>query len=323
MSLLITGGFGFIGNNIIDHLLTNWNFPNIVIIDKISYCSLIRDEILRNPKITFFKQDTSNKEEIEKIFQMFNFDIIIHLAAESSVTRSFDYFSEYVNSNILGSFNILELSKKYGAKKILFMSTDEVYGESSFQNSADESSPLFPTTPYSVTKASSDMIASCFYRCFELPVTIIRSSNIYGKYQYPEKIIPRFIIQAMKNKPCTIEGTGNNKRTFIYIEDFLDFFDYLLKSNDIKGQIFNITSNNEFSNLQIAEKVNNIFNRPLNSITFVKDRLLNDPCYKIKSNKITFWKSKTPFEEGLRKTADWYLENFQKYWSEEQIKSLL
>jgi dTDP-glucose 4,6-dehydratase len=322
MSLLITGGFGFVGNNIIDYVLENQRFSSIVVIDKISYCSLVRDEVLKNQKITFFKENICNKEELEKIFQRFQFDTVVHLAAESSVSRSFENFAEYVNSNVLGSFNVLDLSNRYGVKKFLFMSTDEVYGESSFEQTVDENSGLFPTTPYSVTKASSDMIARCFNRCFGLPVTIIRSNNIYGKYQYPEKIIPRFIMLAMKNKPCTIEGLGTNRRSFVYIEDLLDFFEYLLK-NDVKGQVFNVVSDDEFSTLQIAEKVNELFNRPYKSITFVKDRLFNDPCYKIRSVNTTFWKKKTPFERGLIETANWYMENLEKYWPEDKIKSLL
>lgn len=322
MIILITGGFGFIGNNLIDHILDKHqktiSIDKLIIYDRISYCSLVREEVLNDSKVVFIKGDICNKHELESVFKLYKIDIVIHLAAESSVSRSFYYFEEYLKTNINGSFNVIDLCNRYSVKKLLFMSTDEVYGDSCFKNYADESSGLFPTSPYASTKACSDILAQCYFKCFNLPVTIIRSNNVFGKYQHPEKIIPRFITLAMYERPCTIEGDGLNTRSYIFIDDLIDFFSFLL-NNDCKGEIFNITSEYEISNIEIAKMINKAFNRDENAIVYVENRLCNDPCYKINSKKIqkTEWIQKTSFDVGLTKTIEWYKTNAKKYWTNE------
>jgi dTDP-glucose 4,6-dehydratase len=323
MNLLITGGLGFVGNNILDSILydnsNEIDISRVVIYDKVSYCSLVRREILRHDKVFFIKGDICNNTLLEQVFRLFNIDTVIHLAAESSVNRSFYNTTDYINTNILGSYNVLKLCRDYKVRKMLFMSTDEVYGESCFSDFADENAKLAPTSPYATTKASGDLLAQCFFKCFKTPVSIIRSNNIFGKYQFPEKIIPRFITLAINNKPYTMEGTGNNKRSYIFVDDLVEAFKSMLL-NAKEGEIYNIPSEVEISNLEIAEKINKILNID-NKIEFVEDRIYNDPCYRIKTlHSNSFFTQKTSFDEGLRKTIQWYMDNAEKYWNRETLR---
>ena len=324
---LITGGCGFIGSAVIRHLLKDKN--NIVInIDKLSYASNTDAvEASESESYIFIKDDIINKEKINEILINYSPNYVIHLAAESHVDRSIDNPISFIESNILGTFNLLHECYSYWKNlenkpkdkfKFLFVSTDEVYGSTS-DESFSELSPLRPNSPYAASKASADLLARSWFKTYNFPIIVSNCSNNYGKWQYPEKLIPLVIKKCIQNKKIPIYGNGKHERDWLHVDDHVNGLLSLLYRGSI-GQKYNIASSKEKSNLDVVIEICKIMDdlKPNSSnsyselISFVKDRPGHDFRYSINTDKILDelgWYPTIEFSDGLRETIIWYLEN--------------
>jgi dTDP-glucose 4,6-dehydratase len=337
-TILVTGGAGFIGSALIRHIINNTEH-SIVNIDKLSYSGNLEslESIEANNNYIFEQLDICDENDLSRVFKINQPDIVIHLAAESHVDRSIDGPGEFIKTNIVGTFTLLEQSKNYwlsleGNKKenfrFLYVSTDEVYGDLAGKTSFfTEESNYRPSSPYSASKASSDHLVNSWYRTYGLPVLITHCSNNYGPYQFPEKLIPHIILNALEGKSLPIYGDGKQIRDWLYVDDHVSaLMRVALKAN--VGETYNIGGNNEIQNIEVVKKVCNILDKlvpsklnGLNSfnelITYVKDRPGHDVRYAINANKINKdlgWEPKENFESGIQKTVEWYLNN--NTWSE-------
>jgi len=326
MKALITGGAGFIGSDLV-RKLPNEGFI-VSVIDKLTYAGdLRRIENVLN-KISFYMADISNQEAIERIFEKEKPDIVIHYAAETHVDRSIFEPDIFVKTNVLGTLNLLKNSLKYKVKKFIHISTDEVYGELPLNTTEKfkEDHPLKPNSPYSASKASADMLVRAFIETYALPAIIVRASNNYGPWQYPEKLIPLSIAKLLSNEKIPVYGTGENVRTWLFVEDFTEAIFQIMERGK-EGEIYNVGSSEEKKNIEVIKKLIEILEKDEDSIEFVPDRPGHDLRYAVDTTKIEKelgWKAKVPFEEGLRKTVEWYLNN--KEWLFEkkvQVDSLV
>ncbi|OPY28782.1 MAG: dTDP-glucose 4,6 dehydratase [Methanobacterium sp. PtaU1.Bin242] len=306
MKMLITGGAGFIGSNFVHYIHDNYDYQ-IVILDKLTYAG--NKDNLKDilDEIQFIKGDIGSQEDVKTAMK--DCDVVVNFAAETHVDRSIEDPSIFVKTDVLGTYNLLEQVRKYDVEKYLQISTDEVYG--SIENgSFSELSNLDPSSPYSASKAGGDMLVRAYYKTYDLPVLITRSSNNYGPYQYPEKLIPLFILNAMKNKPLPVYGDGQNVRDWIYVLDNCKGIDTILNKGKI-GEVYNIGGGNEKTNLEITHLILDILEKPESLIKFVDDRLGHDRRYSLDSHKTQElgWKPNWSFEDGLRETVGWYKEN--------------
>ena len=337
-TILVTGGAGFIGSALIRHIINNTQH-NIVNIDKLSYSGNLEslESIEANNNYIFEQVDICDENNLSRVFKMNQPDIVMHLAAESHVDRSIDSPGEFIRTNIVGTFTLLEQSKNYwlsleGNKKenfrFLYVSTDEVYGDLSGKTSFfTEKSNYRPSSPYSASKASSDHLVNSWYRTYGLPVLITHCSNNYGPYQFPEKLIPHIILNALEGKSLPIYGDGKQIRDWLYVDDHVSALMRVVLKAKV-GETYNIGGNNEIQNIEVVKKVCSILDKlvpsklnGLNSfnelITYVKDRPGHDVRYAINANKINKdlgWEPKENFESGIQKTVEWYLNN--NVWSE-------
>jgi dTDP-glucose 4,6-dehydratase/UDP-glucose 4,6-dehydratase len=322
MSILITGGCGFIGSNYINNLLkseifNNETFDYVINIDKLDYCSN-KDNVNSNDnnKYIFIEGSICNKELLKRIFNMYNILYVVHFAAQTHVDNSFDNSINYTIDNILGTHQLIECCRLYGnIKKFIHISTDEVYGEISI-NSEDstEVSLLNPTNPYAATKAGAEFIVRSYYYSYNMPIVIIRCNNVYGANQYPEKIIPKFITLLRKNKKMTIHGTGLTRRNFIYIDDVINAINIIA----IKGEnnnVYNIGTTDEYNVIEIAtillNHIKGTEENIENWVEYIKDRNFNDYRYAINTTKLNNlgWEKTVNFKDGIKKTVDWYINN--------------
>ncbi|KAM9966256.1 hypothetical protein ACTFIR_006455 [Dictyostelium discoideum] len=328
-SNILIRGAGFIGSHLSNFLAKKYLNSNIIVIDKINYCSNVNN--LENVKnIKFIKGDILEIEKVKILLQNFNIDTIIHCAAESHVDNSFFNPKIFIENNILGTQSLLESCRgNVKIKKFIHVSTDEVYGCGKLMNnevSVENKTILKPTNPYSASKASAEHFVECYHRSFNIPTVIIRMNNVYGPKQYHEKLIPKFINLLNNNGKCTIHGLGENKRNFIYIDDILSAFDIILNSNNsiVVGNTFNIGSDFEISILNVAKTLIklNLNGKMLdttikynNYIELINDRPYNDFSYNIDYSKIVNlgWKKKIDWETGIKLTYNWYLNN-KNYW---------
>ena len=319
---VVTGGCGFIGSNLVKFLLKKNYF--VINIDKLSYSANPYNlkKIFKNKKYRFFKQDINNQTQIYKIFNRYKPNGIFNLAAETHVDRSIDSPINFVKSNILGVYNLLEALKKYSRKnkkkiRLVHVSTDEVYGDIEIGKKSKETSSYDPSSPYSATKASADLLIKSFVRTYNLPIVISNCCNNYGPNQFPEKLIPKLIYNIINNKPLPIYGKGKNSREWIYV---IDHCEALLKIffNGKIGESYNVGSNQNINNVNLTKKLLKIAkNKSLKigkkvKIIFVKDRPGHDFRYALNSNKILKklrWKTKISLHEGLSQTLDWYINN--------------
>ena len=326
-SILVTGGCGFIGSNFIKYILQKNSQLNIINLDNLTYAgrgsnlsSVIKDRYI------FIKGDICNKDLVSSLFKKYKFDSVIHFAAESHVDRSIDGPEKFVNTNILGTLNLLEHSRKYYVKskntsfRFLHISTDEVFGTLGNTGRFVEETPYDPSSPYSASKAGSDHLVRAWNKTYALPTLITNCSNNYGPYQFPEKLIPLIITNAINDKPLPVYGTGKNIRDWLYVLDHCEALLTVLSKGEV-GQTYNIGGGNEIENLEVVKLICNILDRLLpkkNSdsykglISFVKDRPGHDFRYAIDATKINSklgWYPKESFESGLEKTIKWYIEN--------------
>ncbi|MDI6724017.1 MAG: dTDP-glucose 4,6-dehydratase [Methanobacterium sp.] len=320
MKILITGGAGFIGSNFVRYMLDKYSDYKIVNLDALTYCGNLENltEIEDNPNYTFIKGDISNKELINEI--MVDIDYIVNFAAESHVDRSIEDPEIFIKSNILGTQVLLDAAKKYGIKKFLQISTDEVYGSLNKTGYFTEDTCLAPNSPYSASKAGADLMVRAYNETFNLPMNITRCSNNYGPYQFPEKLIPLMISNALEDEPLPVYGDGLNVRDWLHVYDHCTAIDLVLHKGK-SGEIYNIGGNNEKKNIEIVKLILENLGKSESLIKYVKDRPGHDRRYAIDSTKIQKelgWKPKYTFETGISETIKWYLEN-EEWWK--RIKS--
>jgi len=329
---LVTGGSGFIGSNFIRNLLNDATFSGRIInLDKLTYAG--NPENLEGiaadfgPRYVFQKVDICDAAKLEKVFDEHDIDAVCHFAAESHVDRSIKDPGSFIQTNIVGTFNLLEIAKARGDNFKLFhhVSTDEVYGSLGAEGLFREDTPYRPNSPYSASKASSDHLVSAYHETFGLPTTISNCSNNYGPYQFPEKLIPLVILNALEGKPLPVYGDGKNVRDWLYVEDHCDAIWKIMKSGVI-GETYNVGGNAEMENILIVQLICDILDeikpatdgKPRSQlITFVSDRPGHDRRYAIdfaKLNTELGWSPRESFKSGLRKTVEWYLN--QKKWVE-------
>jgi len=325
MNLLVTGGAGFIGSNFIHYILDKYNDYNIINLDSLTYCGNLRNlmDVEENPNYKFIKGDILNNKLVDTIVNENNIEYIINFAAESHVDRSIQNSKIFLESNIIGTQNLLEVAKKYyekgQIKKYIQISTDEVYGSLGKTGYFTEKTPLAPNSPYSASKAGADMIVRAYHETFDLPINITRCSNNYGPYQFPEKLIPLMINNAINNKKLPVYGDGKNIRDWLHVYDHCTAIDLVINNGKI-GDVYNIGGNNEKENIEIVKIILNYLNKSNDLIEFVEDRLGHDKRYAIDSTKIKEdlgWNPKYSFDRGIKETIDWYLDN--EKWLEEVI----
>ena len=314
--VLVTGGAGFIGANFINYMLEKYNVNKIVNLVKLRYASKIENlkNTNENKNYKFIKGDICDREFIFNLFENEKFDIVVNFAAESHVDRSILSPQEFINTNVVGTQILLDASLKYNIKRFHQVSTDEVYGDLPLDRKDllfTESYNLNPSSPYSVSKASADLLVKAYNKTYKLPITISRCSNNYGRFQHEEKLIPLMINNALNNKKLPVYGTGENVRDWLHVYDHCSAIDSIIHYGK-DGEVYNVGGNNEKSNLEIVKLILKTLNKSKELITYVEDRKGHDLRYAIDSTKIKAdlnWSPKYNVDEGLYETIKWYENN--------------
>jgi dTDP-glucose 4,6-dehydratase len=311
MKLLITGGAGFIGSEFVRQAVKKG--LETIVVDKLTYAGDLERLKEVEDKISFYRADITNREYMEHIFKTEKPDVVVHWAAESHVDRSILDASPFIETNVRGTQVLLDVAKEIGVNLFVNIATDEVYGELGEEGQFYEDTPLNPNSPYSVSKASADMLGRAYYRTYGLPVITVRPSNNYGYWQYPEKLIPVVILKALNDEPVPVYGAGENVREWLFVSDCAEaVFEIIGKGKP--GEIYNVGSGEERRNIDVVKSILQILNKPEDLITFVKDRPGHDFRYSLNTEKIERelgWKAKVKFEEGIEKTVKWYLDNLE------------
>lgn len=317
-NLLVTGGAGFIGSNFIRYILNKYSRYRIVNLDSLTYAGNIHnlDDLKGNPNYFFVHGNILDQELVEYLVKKYNIDTIVNFAAESHVDRSIMDPHKFIETNIVGTSVLLEVTKRLHVAKFIQISTDEVYGSLGEQGYFDENSPLIPNSPYSASKASADLLVLSYYKTYGLNINITRCSNNYGPYQFPEKFIPLLITNGLANKFLPIYGDGENIRDWIYVYDHCQAIDLVLHKGK-NGEIYNIGGINEHTNNDVAYRIVKKLKIDSKKIIYVKDRLGHDRRYAIDSTKIKSigWRPQYTFEKGLSKTVQWYIDN-RNWWQD-------
>ncbi len=312
--MLITGGCGFIGSNFIRNILKKYPDYHIINLDKLTYAGNSDNlkDIENNPNYTFVKGDICDIDVVSKVMQ--DVDQVVHFAAESHVDRSIEDGSIFVKTNVLGTNTLLQSALNNNVERFIHISTDEVYG-SVKEGSFAETDDLKPSSPYSSSKAGSDLLAMSYHSTYGLPVTITRCTNNFGPYQYPEKLIPLFITNLMEGKQVPIYGTGLNVRDWIHVGDHCSGIDFVRKNGNI-GEVYNIGGGSELTNLEITRRILEILGKDETMIRYVEDRKGHDFRYSLDCTKLKKmgWKPEYDFETALSNTIKWYVEN--RWWWE-------
>lgn len=311
MKMLVTGGLGFIGSNFIRYVLSRYPECALVNLDLMTYAGNPANlkDIEDDPRYSFVRGDICDRECVADVLERHQVDTIIHFAAESHVDRSISDASVFVRTNVLGTHVLLEAARIQGIRRFIHVSTDEVYGSIPV-GSFTETDSLNPSSPYSASKAGSDLLARSYYFTFGLPVIVTRCTNNFGPYQYPEKLIPLFVTNLFQGKTVPVYGTGRNVRDWIYVIDHCRAIDCIL-SRGKPGEIYNIGSGNELTNLEITRRLLELTGRDTSMITFVQDRPGHDWRYSLDASKLRSmgWTPEYDFDAGLRETVTWYREN--------------
>lgn len=325
MKILVTGGAGFIGCNFVYYMLDKYSDYKIVCLDALTYAGNLRslDKATENLNFKFIKGSIADKELVNRIFEEEKFDIVVNFAAESHVDRSIENPFIFLETNVMGTACLLDASKKYGVKRFHQVSTDEVYGDLPLDRPDlffTEDLPLTASSPYSASKASADLLTLAFHRTYGLPVTVSRCSNNYGPYQFPEKLIPLMIVRAQENQSLPVYGQGLNVRDWLYVDDHCKAIDMIIHNGKV-GEVYNVGGHNERRNIDVVKTILSQLGKSDELITYVKDRAGHDLRYAIDPTKISDelgWFPETAFDDGMKKTIQWYLDNTA--WTDE-IKS--
>lgn len=316
MTLIITGGAGFIGSNFIFYMLEKYPDYMIVCLDKLTYAGNLSTlaPVMDNPRLSFIKADICDREAVNKLFAEEKPDIVVNFAAESHVDRSIDNPSVFLETNIMGSAVMMDACLKFGVQRYHQVSTDEVYGDLPL-NRPDllftEETPLHTSSPYSSSKAAADLLVLAYHRTYGLPATISRCSNNYGPYHFPEKLIPLMIVNALNDNPLPVYGKGINVRDWLYVEDHCNAIDLIIHQGR-DGEVYNIGGHNEMRNIDIVKMICDTLRKSYSLIAYVADRKGHDMRYAIDPTKIQNelgWFPKTNFADGLNLTIDWYINN--------------
>lgn len=321
-SLLITGGCGFIASHVV--LLLSRKYPDykIIVMDKMDYCASVRnieEALQNNDNVKFVKGDIQSMDLLTFVLATEKVDTIMHFAAQTHVDNSFGNSLAFTMNNTYGTHVLLEAARKAGTiRRFINVSTDEVYGETSLgkDQGLQEHSMLDPTNPYSAAKAGAEMMCKAYMTSYKLPIIITRGNNVYGPHQFPEKLIPKFIIRASRGADLPIHGDGEAVRSYLYVEDVARAFDAVLHKG-VTGEVYNIGTDKERTVLEVAQDIAKAFNLSIGKVVHVKDRAFNDRRYYIGSDKLAAlgWKETTTWDEGLKKTIEWYMSaNCEEYW---------
>ena len=324
MKIIVTGGAGFIGGNFVHYMLKQYPAYKIICLDLLTYAGNMETlaPIMDNPNFTFVKGDITDRTFIYKLFETVKPDIIVNFAAESHVDRSIETPEIFLQTNVIGTSVLLDACKKYGITRYHQVSTDEVYGDLPLDRPDlffTEETPIHTSSPYSASKAGADLLVQAYHRTFNIPATISRCSNNYGPYHFPEKLIPLMIANALKNKKLPVYGTGDNVRDWLYVEDHCSAIDLIIHYGRA-GEVYNIGGHNERTNLDVVQTIIRELGKEESLIQYVTDRLGHDRRYAIDPAKIKTelgWEPTTLFDEGIKKTIKWYLDN--KAWWERII----
>jgi len=316
MKILITGGAGFIGSNFVLYMLQRHPDYKLINLDALTYAGNLENLTAAEQaeSYRFVKGDITDRTLVNGLFEE-GLDAVVHFAAESHVDRSILEPDIFVKTNVLGTQVLLEAAKQHGVGKFVHVSTDEVYGTLGATGLFSETTPLASNSPYSASKAGSDLMARAYFETFGLPVNITRCSNNYGPYQFPEKLIPLMIANALDDKPLPVYGDGLNVRDWLYVEDHCSAIDLVLHRG-APGEVYNIGGNNEKTNLHIVTTILDALGKPHSLMQFVQDRLGHDRRYAIDASKIRSelgWNPQYPFEKGIQATIRWYLDN-ESWW---------
>lgn len=316
MKALVTGGAGFIGSFAVKELLKS-GF-DVILIDKLDYSGDLRrlEDVLN--RVEFFRLDLLDFENLRKVIHDRKPHLVIHFAGQTHVDRSILFPKAFIENNIIGTFNLLEVLREVRVDKFIHISTDEVYGEV-LEGSFFEHSPLLPNSPYAFSKASSDLLVRVYYKTYGIPSIILRPTNNYGPWQYPEKLIPLTILKALNDEKIPIYGSGNQRRTWLFVEDFCKALKIVIDKGKV-GEIYNVGSDEEYENLEVVKKILIYLNKPFELIEFVPDRPSHDFRYALNYDKIRElgYLPSYPLDEGLKITVDWYLKNTS--WLNEKYK---
>ncbi len=320
MKIVVTGGAGFIGSNFTFHMLKEHPGYDVVVLDALTYAGNMETlkDLMDHPHFRFYKADISDREAVFALFEKEKPDVIVNFAAESHVDRSIEDPGLFLRSNIIGTQVLMDACRKYGIGRYHQVSTDEVYGDLPLDRTDlffTEETPIHTSSPYSASKASADLLVQAYNRTFGLPATISRCSNNYGPYHFPEKLIPLIISRALANETLPVYGTGENVRDWLYVEDHCVAIDRIIHDGR-EGEVYNIGGHNERTNLEVVKTILRELGKPESLITFVRDRAGHDLRYAIDPTKMMNelgWQPTTTFDEGIKKTVEWYLQH-QDWW---------
>ena len=322
MTIIVTGGAGFIGSNFVYLQLKEHPEDRIICLDKLTYAGNLStlQEAMEHPNFRFVKADIADRAAVEQLFEQEHPDIVVNFAAESHVDRSIENPGIFLQTNIMGTQVLMDACRKYGIQRYHQVSTDEVYGDLPLDRPDlffTEDTPIHTSSPYSSSKAGADLLVLAYYRTFGLPVSITRCSNNYGPYQFPEKLIPLMISRALADEALPVYGKGENVRDWLYVEDHCKAIDLVMRKGRA-GEVYNVGGHNERTNLEVVKTILKELGKPESLITFVTDRPGHDMRYAIDPTKIHSelgWLPETKFEDGIRQTIQWYLDN-KKWWQD-------
>lgn len=311
--ILVTGGAGFIGSNFVLYALERWPETRVVVLDKLTYAGNLENlkGARDNPRFTFIKGDVADEEAVRRA--MAGCDVVINFAAETHVDRSILFPKEFVLTDVVGTFTLLEAARELGAKKFVQVSTDEVYG-SIDEGAFDEVASLEPSSPYSASKAGGDLLTLAYAKTFGAPALVARSTNNYGPYQYPEKLIPLFITNALDDRPLPVYGDGRQVRDWLHVSDNCEALALLLEVGE-PAVVYNVAGDCELENVDVTKRILKILGKGEDLITYVKDRPAHDRRYALSCERIKAlgWRPRTAFDAGLADTVRWYVER-EDWW---------
>lgn len=320
MKILITGGAGFIGGNFVHYMVNQYPDYEIVCLDLLTYAGNLETlkPVINHENFKFVKGDISDRDFVYSLFEKDKFDIVVNFAAESHVDRSITDPGLFIKTNVFGTNVLLDASRLYQVKRFHQVSTDEVYGDLPLDRPDllfTEKTPLHTSSPYSASKASSDLLCLAYFRTYQMPITISRCSNNYGPYHFPEKLIPLMIIRTLNDETLPVYGKGENVRDWLHVYDHCSAIDLIIHQGRV-GEVYNIGGNNERTNIDVVKTILNELGKNESLITYVKDRPGHDMRYAIDPTKIKQqlgWKPVYTFDTGIKQTIDWYINN-KSWW---------